>query len=72
VENRVCLSHGVQVTGAAWRIVTKILVGVGDLMQRIGDGRIGRVLDGRMISRSSDAVCDLHRACGYEECVFLG
>jgi hypothetical protein len=26
VENHVCLSHGVQVAGAAWRVVTRIFV----------------------------------------------
>jgi hypothetical protein len=36
LENRVCLSCGVQVTGAAWRAVMRIVVGVGDLVQRTG------------------------------------
>jgi hypothetical protein len=31
-ENHVCLSHGVQVAGAAWRATTRIVVGVGDLV----------------------------------------
>jgi hypothetical protein len=31
----------------------------------------GRVLGGRMIERSGDAVCDLHHAQGGEEYVFL-
>jgi hypothetical protein len=39
VENRVCLSRGVQVTGATWRAAIMIVVGVGDLMQRTGDGQ---------------------------------
>jgi hypothetical protein len=39
VENRVCLSRGVQVTGAAWRAAMRIMVGVGDLVQRTGDGQ---------------------------------
>jgi hypothetical protein len=39
VENRVCLSHGVHVAGAAWRAATKIIAGVGDLLQKIGDGQ---------------------------------
>jgi hypothetical protein len=60
VENRVCLSRGVQVTGAAWRVATRIVAGVGDLVQRTGDGHTGRVLGGRMIGRSSDAVCCLY------------
>jgi hypothetical protein len=50
----------------------RIVAGVGDLMQRIGDGRTGRVLGGRVIERSGGVVCGLHRACGDEECVFLG
>jgi hypothetical protein len=62
LENRVCLSHGVHVAGAAWRAVTRIMAGVGDLVQRARDGRTCRVLDGRAIERSSDAVCGLHRA----------
>jgi hypothetical protein len=32
----------------------------------------GQVLSGRTIVRSGDAVCDLHHACGDEECEFLG
>jgi hypothetical protein len=49
----------------------RIMVGVGDLVQRTGDGRIGRVLDGRTIERSGGIVCGLHRAHGDEECGFL-
>jgi hypothetical protein len=41
-------------------------------VQRIGDGRTGRVLGERMNERSSDTVCGLHRARGDEECEFLG
>jgi hypothetical protein len=37
VENRVCLSHGVQVAGAAWWVVMRIMTGVGDLVQRTGN-----------------------------------
>jgi hypothetical protein len=65
------LSHGVQVAGAAWRVVTRIVAGVGDLVQRAGDGRTGRVLSGQTIERSDDAVCGLHRARGDEEREFL-
>jgi hypothetical protein len=72
LENCVCMSRGVQVTGAAWRAVTKIVAGVGDLVQRTGDGRIGRVLGGRAIERSGGAVCDLHHAYGDKERGFLG
>jgi hypothetical protein len=52
--------------------MTMIIAGVGDLMQRIGDGRIGRVLGGRVIERSGGTVCGLHRARGDEEHGFLG
>jgi hypothetical protein len=72
LENCVCLSRGVQVAGAAWRAAMRIVAGVGDLVQRIGDGRTGRVLGGRAVERSGGAVCDLHCACGDEECGFLG
>jgi hypothetical protein len=50
----------------------RIVTGVGDLVQRIRDGRTGRVLGGRVIEMSSDVVCGLHRACGNEEHGFLG
>jgi hypothetical protein len=60
------------VAGAAWRAVTRIVAGVGDLLQKIGDGRTGQVLGGRAIERSGGAMCDLHRARGDEECGFLG
>jgi hypothetical protein len=52
--------------------MTKIVPGVGDLIQRTGDGRTGRVLGGRTIKGSGGAVCSLHRACGDEERGFLG
>jgi hypothetical protein len=66
------MSRGVQVEGAAWRAAMRIMAGVGDLVQRTGDGRTGRVLGGRMIRRLGDAVCDLHRVRGDEERRFLG
>jgi hypothetical protein len=72
LKNRVYLSRGVQVAGAAWWAVTRIMAGVGDLMQRIMDGRTGQVLGGRTIGRSGDAVCGLHRARGDKERGFLG
>jgi hypothetical protein len=50
----------------------RIVAGVGDLVQRIGDGHTGRVLGGRMIGRLGDVVCGLHHARGDEECGFLG
>jgi hypothetical protein len=63
-ENRVCLSRGVQVAGAAWRAATRTVAGVGDLVQRTGDGHIGRVLGGRVVEMSGGAVCGLHLARG--------
>jgi hypothetical protein len=60
------------VEGAAWCAATRIVVGVGDLVQRSRDGRTGQVLGGRVIERSGDVVCGLHRVCGDEECEFLG
>jgi hypothetical protein len=47
----------VQVAGVASRAAMRIVVGVGDLVQRTGDGRTGRVLGGRAIERSGGAVC---------------
>jgi hypothetical protein len=38
VEKCICLSRDVYVTGAAWRAVVRIEAGVGDLVQRTGDG----------------------------------
>jgi hypothetical protein len=64
LENRVCLSHGVQVVGAAWRVVMRTVAGVGDLVQRTGDGRTGRVFSGRAVERSGGAVYGLHLARG--------
>jgi hypothetical protein len=49
----------------------RIMAGVGDLVQRTGDGRTCRILGGRTIGRSGDVVCGLHRACGDEDRVFL-
>jgi hypothetical protein len=64
LENRVCLSRGVQVVGAAWRPATRTVAGVGDLVQRTGDGRTGRVLGGRAVERSGGVVCGLYLARG--------
>jgi hypothetical protein len=63
-KNRVCLSHGVQVAGAAWRASTRTVAGVGDLVQRTGDGRLCWILGGRVVKRSGGAVCGLHLARG--------
>jgi hypothetical protein len=46
LENHVCLSRGVHVAGVAWRAATRTMEGVGDLVQRSGDGHTGRVLGG--------------------------
>jgi hypothetical protein len=64
LENHVCLSRGVQVAGAARRTVMRTVVGVGELVQRIGDGRTGRILSGRTVEWSGGAVCGLHLARG--------
>jgi hypothetical protein len=58
------LSRSVQVAGAAWRAVTRTVVGVGDLVQGTGDSRTGRVLGDRVVERSDGAICGLHLACG--------
>jgi hypothetical protein len=71
-ENHVCLSRDVQVSGAAWCAAMSIVVGVGDLVQRIRDGHTGQVLGGQAIKRSDGVVCDLHRARGDDERGFLG
>jgi hypothetical protein len=72
LENRVSLSRGVQETGATWRTLMRTVAGVGDLVQRSGDGRTGQVLGDRTVERSGDIVCGLHRACGDEKRGFLG
>jgi hypothetical protein len=59
------MSRGVQATGAVWHAATRTMAGVGDMMQRTGDGRSGRVLNGRAVERSGGAVCGLHLARGY-------
>jgi hypothetical protein len=60
------------VASAAWHDAMRIVAGVGDLLQRTGDGRTGRVLSGRTIERSDGAVCGLHCAHRDEERGFLG
>jgi hypothetical protein len=72
LDNRVCLSCGVQVAGAACHAATRTVVGVGDLVQRTRDGRTGRVLSGWVIERSGGALCGLHLAHGDKERGFLG
>jgi hypothetical protein len=56
----------------AWRAATRIVVGVGDLVQRTRNGCIGRVLGGWAIKKSGGTVCGLHRAREDEERGFLG
>jgi hypothetical protein len=72
LENRVYLSRGVQVAGTVWCTPMRIVVGVGDLVQRTRDGHTGRVLGGRVIERSGGVVCGLHRAREDEKRKFLG
>jgi hypothetical protein len=71
LENRVCLSRGMQVAGAAWHAAMRIMAGVGDLVQRTGNGRTGRILDGQAIERSGGTVCGLHRLRGDEDHILL-
>jgi hypothetical protein len=56
----------------AWHAAMRTVEGVGNLVQRTGDGRIGRVLDGRAIERSGGTVCGLYRVRGDGDCRFLG
>jgi hypothetical protein len=72
LKNYVCLSRGVQVAGVAWRAATRTVAGVGDLVQRTGDGRTGQILGGWVIERSGGTVCGLHCARGNEERGVLG
>jgi hypothetical protein len=71
LEKRVCLSHDVQVTGEAQWAATRIMEGVGDLVQRTRDGRTGRILGERMIERSGNTMCGPHCARGDEGRGFL-
>jgi hypothetical protein len=50
--------------GAAWCVAMRTVAGVGDLVQRTGDGHTGRVLGGRVVERSGGIVCDPHLARG--------
>jgi hypothetical protein len=72
LKNRVWLSHDVQVAGVVWRATMRIVIRVEDLLQRTMDDRICQILNGRTIRRSDDIVCDLHRAYGDEDHMFLG
>jgi hypothetical protein len=72
LENRVFLSHVVQLAGVAWCAAMRIMAGVRDLVKRTENGRISQVLTAQASERSGGAVCGLHRARGDEECEFLG
>jgi hypothetical protein len=50
--------------GATWYAATRIMVGVGYLVQRTGNDRKGRVLGDRAVERSGGTVCGLHLARG--------
>jgi hypothetical protein len=67
-----CLSRGLQVAGVACHTTTRIMAGVGDLVQRIKYYCTGRILGGRTIERSDGAMCGLHRAHGDKKREFLG
>jgi hypothetical protein len=58
------LSRGVQVAGAAWCATMRTVAGVGDLVQRTGDGRTGQVLGGWAVERTGGAVHGLYLARG--------
>jgi hypothetical protein len=62
LENHVCLSRGVQVADAAWCAATRIVAGVGNLVQRIEDGRTDRYsVAGRSRDRVAPCVvCTVH------------
>jgi hypothetical protein len=57
MENRICLSHGVQVAGATRQAVTRIVAEVGDLVQRTGDSQaqVGYSVAG--LSRGQVTLC---------------
>jgi hypothetical protein len=50
----------------------RIVVGVGNLVQKTGDGRTGRVLGSQAIERSGGTLFGLHHTSGDEEYGFLG
>jgi hypothetical protein len=64
VQNHVCLSRNVQVTGVIWQAAIRIVAAVGDLVQRTRDGQtqIGYLMAG--CSRDQVtlcAVCTVHK-----------
>jgi hypothetical protein len=48
----------------AQHAATRTVAGVGELVQRTGNGRTGQVLRARAVERSGGAMCGLHLACG--------
>jgi hypothetical protein len=52
------------VAAAAWRAAMRTMAGVGDLVQRAGNGRTGRVLGSRTVEGLGGAVCGQHLAHG--------
>jgi hypothetical protein len=60
------------VAGAVWHAAMRIMEGIGDLVQRTGDGRTSQVLGAQAIERSGDTVYDLHHAREDEKRGFLG
>jgi hypothetical protein len=63
VENHICLSRGVQVAGAAWRVTMRIVPGIGDLGQSTGDGQeqVGYSVAGQSGGQVMPcAVCTVH------------
>jgi hypothetical protein len=69
LENHVCLSRGVHVAGAAWRAAMRIVAGVRDLVQRIGDGRTGQELSGRVTMSTSFLVEPQNQGRRFESCL---
>jgi hypothetical protein len=58
LENYAYLFRGVR------RAATRTMTGVGDLVQRTGDGRTDQVLGSWAVERLGGAVCGLHLARG--------
>jgi hypothetical protein len=64
VENRVCLSHGVQIAGATWWAVMRIIAEVGELVQRTGDvqAQVGYSVARQSGGRETPCViCTVHK-----------
>jgi hypothetical protein len=47
------------------------VAGVGNPVQRTGNGRTGQILGGRAVERSGGVMCSLHLTCEDEEREFL-